>query len=606
MLAFVGLLVVFTSGVGALGARDVNGDGRVDSRDAKIVLGNWLSSVAGAFDVDENGKTNSQDIAYVIRDFGQTVASPSPAPTSPPGGGGSAEWTQHAHDAQRSGWTTQTLNTPWRFAWLRSDVDVRTHYEVFPVTGGGRVYVAAANNQVYALNINNGSTVWSRAPGGSLYSSPAYDPNTDRLFVTAGNSLYRLNASNGNYNQQNDVFTASSALETSPLIVGDKVYITATNGNLYALNKDGSTLTQEWVYDPTGSIGQVTMPSYSVSRNAVIYGADETADDRNLYVIAVNANNGSQKWRVTPSVNNYFCGQMGEGPSCYEFRNNWPVIADNAGIVLIAMRNGYDAIYFGSGDEMPETNLAIKQALESNPKYQSLFALDLDDGSRAFTPAVKYGAFGNGSLGIGPQPAVRTLPNGKQVAYVIYSNGQTCANQGWCDYREDATMGEMVLDNNTVCPTQNTCLQAGDVRFVKFIDIQTDEQGMLSGSGDMLFHSHWYAVLSGVRITDRSDNLGATFGNPIRTSDTPFVITQHTGCSCSPGGDTHYCSGGLCTENGARRYPPGFFVGTSGWHLNPYVIVSNNHVIVKSMGRGNGNESDRGGDIFVLEKGNPG
>jgi hypothetical protein len=48
---------------------------------------------------------------------------PAPAPPPPGGGGGggggtaSSEWSQHNHDAQRTGYAPESVPTPWRWAW---------------------------------------------------------------------------------------------------------------------------------------------------------------------------------------------------------------------------------------------------------------------------------------------------------------------------------------------------------------------------------------------------------------------------------------------------------------------------------------------------------
>jgi outer membrane protein assembly factor BamB len=493
------------------------------------------------------------------------------------------EWTQHAYDAQRTAWNPVEVTPPWRFAWKRTDVKpaLVPRNQILPITGNNRVYMATSSNNLFALNITNGSTIWSVAPGGNLLSTPAYDPQSDVVFVNGGTNLYRINAATGAVTH---TYAGGANLETAPLLVGDYIYVTSSNGKLHKVNK--SNLSGVWVYSPSpGGQNQVTMPSYSASKNLVIY-----ATDPDLNVHAVNDANGSLKWKVKPTVETYRCGQMGEGPSCIEFKNNWPVVADNMGVVLLRMRHGYDAMYFSAYNPMPTTNSGIKQAMEAYPQYQTLFALDLETGQRKFTPAIKYGAYGDGTLYTGPQPAIKTLPDGKQVAYIIYSNGQTCASESWCDYREDATMGEMVLDNDTV-----PGYTAGDARFVKFIDVQTDEQGLISGSGNIVFHTHWIASLEGLRITDRSNSLGATFTNPIKGEWTPFVIDVQGGESGCSSCSNYYCSPTLCGEGGARRYPAGFAVGTSGWHLYPYVVTSGEYVIIKHID----------GSLFVLRKGNP-
>ncbi|MFO0571105.1 MAG: hypothetical protein U0263_36060 [Polyangiaceae bacterium] len=118
---------------------------------------------------------------------------------------------------------------------------------------------------------------------------------------------------------------------------------------------------------------------------------------------------------------------------------------------------------------------------------------------------------------MGPMPVIRTTPQG-ELGYVIWRNGDTCAASSNCDGREDATMGEMVLDATSV-----PGYAAGDFRFIAFEDIQTDEMGYVSMAGDHLFHSHWL-VMEGVHLDDRSDAKGAAFTSPITTTKTPYVI----------------------------------------------------------------------------------
>jgi len=506
------------------------------------------------------------------------------------------EWVQHAHDAQRTGYTTEVVNTPWKFSWLRSDVDVRSGYMVTPVTGDGKVYIAAADNNLYALNINTGQNVWSVAPGGSLYSTPVYDPETKSVYICASNpnKLYRLNSSNG---ATINSFTASGALETSPLIVGNRIYITAYGGILYALNK--ITLSQNWMYQATSTwpLTYVTMPSYSATRDIVIF-----CTDQDLFTHAVRASDGTLLWKSKPTANDYRVYTENNAQQAIEVRHSWPVVADNEGIVFVRTTHGYSAMVWhpgvpgGPNGGWPETNAEIRQIFINYPRERCVFALDLDDGKEAFIPLITNGAYGDGSLTQGSMPCIRTLPNGKQVAYAQYHNRQYCAAIGasWCDQVEDATIGEFVLDNNTV----SGC-QAGDGRFVNWPTsqgLQGDEIGPITGSGDMIFFAHWDWPLEGVIITDRSDSVGLQATNPIKTQATPWVVTENnSGCSCSPGGSSHYCSNGTCAENGGRSGPPGFFVGDSGWHIYPYVIVSSSHVIVKSISA----------TIFVMENGNP-
>ena len=82
------------------------------------------------------------------------------------------EWSQHAHDAQHSSYSNQIVPTPWRWKWSWNGPNaaggVRTDKlgypgssnfttpglprNVQPITGGGRVYIAAGEYGIYALN----------------------------------------------------------------------------------------------------------------------------------------------------------------------------------------------------------------------------------------------------------------------------------------------------------------------------------------------------------------------------------------------------------------------------------------------------------------------
>ncbi|MCS6940793.1 MAG: hypothetical protein NZM94_16070, partial [Roseiflexus sp.] len=64
-------------------------------------------------------------LPLVMRERRSPTPTPSPSPTPtgggspspPPGSGSPEEWSQHAHDAQRTGYTPQTVPYPWRWRW---------------------------------------------------------------------------------------------------------------------------------------------------------------------------------------------------------------------------------------------------------------------------------------------------------------------------------------------------------------------------------------------------------------------------------------------------------------------------------------------------------
>jgi hypothetical protein len=256
----------------------------------------------------------------------------------------------------------------------------------------------------------------------------------------------------------------------------------------------------------------------------------------------------------------------------YNYEHGWPVIAEGHDVVLIRLHQPNPSFFAvpgsSSGPWYPSSNSAIRSYLTGSPHLQTLFALNLTDGSQAFIPAVGPGGIDTPDLDtgstLGPPPVVRALPNGEEVVYTIWRNGQKCEAGDCSDPRWDAAMGEMVLDGSTV-----PGYQAGDLRFVHFGpeghaggDLITDEMGKLSMAGDTLFHSHWLALHS-YRITNRSDALGSTYGNPIRTERQPFVVNRASNepgwVTCEPD-SSHHCDGYVGTHCDSRAFEEPFWV----------------------------------------------
>ena len=454
------------------------------------------------------------------------------------------EWSQHAHDAQRTGYTPQTVPYPWRWRWSWNGPNASGGVakvttggslprNVQPVTGGGRVYLAAGVDGVFALSEATGQQLWRRSGIGAIRSTVAYDRDTNAVFaVSANGRLYKLRAQDGailadfNAGQTSD-------LPLPPAVLADRVLFSMGNA-VYAVHKQ--TMQQLWRYNAGATVA--TPPSYSPSRDVVV-----VATEPDLYVHAINNADGTQKWRVRP----VHASRTFNDPT--EFRYGWPVIADGAGYVLVKARLDWGTLW----QDWPQTNSGMRQFLTQNPGQQALFVLDLDDGSKPFIANVGHGGYGDGGyMPMGPQPVVKRLANGREVVYTIIR-----ARHAY-DSRWDSHFGEMMLDSETV-----SGLQGGDVRFIAYdyppgsADpyLLTDEQPNVSMAGDYLFGAHWEAGFA-MRILDRSAARGS-FSNKITTQRLATIATSQDNagaCSFSP---SHYCPGGL--EN-TRFYDAGFYI----------------------------------------------
>jgi hypothetical protein len=433
------------------------------------------------------------------------------------------------------------------------------------------------------LSKANGSPAWN-VKNTSFNATPAYDPSTGSLFAGGADSrVYKIDGKTGQVLQ---TYTANSAINKAVLLVGSYVYVVTDGGQLIKLST--STLTPAWAY--SAGVSGVTPPSYSTSRDAIVFATSD------LHVRAVNNASGALKWNVKPSPNAAGFPNM--------FDDGWPVIAEKHGVVFVRMMlNQADTTAYPSTKNIfPTTNAATRSWLQSAPQHQNLFALNLDDGSLKFVPAVGYGStedYMNGSsYGVmGSQPVVKVWPNGDEVAYIHFRNGQSNPP----DYRWDGNMGEMVLDNTTV-----PGLVAGDLRFVRMSSLNgqgnayvylIDEQDPLTIAGSTIFHAHWGASESDL-ITNRSTSLGLSYGSPISTTNHPTVIRRQTACgNFNP--STHWTTCGLSLFNDTRGWSgPGFWTywnvmdppgspnpsGYSGGFLPRYTYVSSGLMIVEGNG----------------------
>ena len=505
------------------------------------------------------------------------------------------EWTQDAYNAQRTGYTPEEPSGNWRLLWTWNGPDANGgaggHFydappEARTVTGGSYVYVPAGSQGLYALNKSDGAEAWN-VTDATFNATPAYDPETGYVYAGGEDGkLYQIDTERGTVAATYD---AGSPLNKSVLLVGSFAYVVTDDGQLHKVDTDD--MTEVWIYEANALIA--TPPAYSATRDVIVYATND------LYVHAVNNDDGTAKWRVRPT----------ENPAGFpnEFDGMWPVIAEQHGIVFVRMRLDHNSgLWGGPGKNgtYPDTNEETRAFLQDNPQLQNLFALDLDSGAEAFIPAVGYGGVESlvdeqPFLDVGPVPVIKLLPDGTEVAYMVFRNGQSVPPDG----RWDSHMGEMVLDDTTV-----PGLAAGDLRFVQYPNTTmkiTDEQTPFTMAGDTIFHAHWGAS-EGARITNRADHLGLSFDSPITTQKLPTVIRRQAACNdFNP--VSHWTTCGLTLfEDGRYWDGPGFWVywdvldpptpqrgAYSEGILPRYTYVSDGLIIVEG----------NGGDLFVLKYG---
>lgn len=477
---------------------------------------------------------------------------PSPTATATRGpqtpGPAASEWTQFGQNAQRTSYQPQAVSPPWRWKWVWNGSDAagkvvsgkfKLPRNSQPVTGGGRVYVAAGTHGVYALDAGSGSVIWNKSPGGAINSTPAYDGVTGALFVVSTNgALYKLDAGTGTTLGE----VAGGGTSDQPLppaVDGNRVFFTM---GTYVHSINTSTLDVNWSYNAGSPVD--TPPAYSGVANTVV------AASRDLFVHAMNATNGAQRWQVKPTGRTP-AATSSIGANEAEVRLGWPVIAEGHGLVFIRYRLDWDTLWTWGPGPWPDTNVEMRANLTQRPDQQTLFALRLDTGVVSFVPNVGNGGYGDGDyLPMGPPPTIRKFDDGSEVAYVMM-RGHCLPSSTFCDARGDTRFGEMVLDGSTV-----PGYEAGYVRYMVSTFVPTDEMPFLSAAGDQVFGGHWEAGLAH-QIRDRSNARGSA-DSPITTSNLPHIVSSQDRDDLCPGFSTsHFCAERLYNT---RQWPGGFYI----------------------------------------------
>ena len=96
-----------------------------------------------------------------------------------------------------------------------------------PVVVGSRVYVTTAEDGLHAFEIEDGTEIW-HAPSVNTYSSPAYDPATNTIYVNRfeGSVLHAFDAEDGTLKWSMPVSEQDASRGwSSPVIAGRRLYV---------------------------------------------------------------------------------------------------------------------------------------------------------------------------------------------------------------------------------------------------------------------------------------------------------------------------------------------------------------------------------------------
>lgn len=144
------------------------------------------------------------------------------------------------------------------------------------------LFIGSSDGTMYALNIVDGSTLWSYTTGSAIKSTPVFDGGN--VYFSANDGyLYALKANSGALLWRKQI---KRAIPTSPVVAGGMIYAGSSAGSIYAFNEANGAL--KWRYSTVGSAA-TSMP---VVANRMLYSSAS-----NGYVYALNTGNGSLRWR---------------------------------------------------------------------------------------------------------------------------------------------------------------------------------------------------------------------------------------------------------------------------------------------------------------------
>ena len=219
------------------------------------------------------------------------------------------------------------MRPPFKDAWA---VRGRTLIEFTPVKCGRSLYLLKNNGALYKISQRTGRVLWKRKPGALAASSPACGNGAVYAVLLRGRSgagglATALSTRDGHVIWSR---TLPSRSESSPLLVGPRVYFGSENGTVYALRtRTGSVV---WSFHAAGAV-----------KGAIAFdGTRLYFGDYSGAVYALRRTDGHQLWKVSTNGSHLF------GIGSTEFYSS-PAVA--YGRVYIGSTNG--AVYsFAAND----------------------------------------------------------------------------------------------------------------------------------------------------------------------------------------------------------------------------------------------------------------
>lgn len=233
----------------------------------------------------------------------------------------------------------QAISIRWKF---KAEEEIRSS----PVVYRNLLFVGAYDNNIYAVNADNGQYKWKYATDGGIATSPAISPEDNLVVIGSDDyNVYGIDIRSG---RPNWILNTKAPVRSSPTVAHGHVFVGSDDGTLYAARVMSGRVI--WRYDA----GLPIRCRPTVTEDTVIFGND----DGDLIVLDMS---GQMKWRFhakrgimsSPVVHDglvifgsidwfLYAIDMETGFSAWTFRTDKPIVSSP----VIAG----DKVVFGSAD----------------------------------------------------------------------------------------------------------------------------------------------------------------------------------------------------------------------------------------------------------------
>jgi outer membrane protein assembly factor BamB len=212
----------------------------------------------------------------------------------------SRDWNMYGGEIGRTNVAKEILIPPLTVAW---EYDASAGFSPYSAAAVDTfLFVGNLKGEVQVIKIKNGKGAGDRDFGSAILGTPVIDD--EMMYVVLAHDEESMQA----YNLQSAVLQWRAHVgdvETSPLLLNRKLYVTTLEGKLHCIDKSYGTLV--WTYElPRNVRTPIIRSSPSSDGNIIVFGSDHG----NVY--AVGASDGMLRWTArtrasivaTPSVSN--------------------------------------------------------------------------------------------------------------------------------------------------------------------------------------------------------------------------------------------------------------------------------------------------------------